>query len=118
MSWVKLDDGFPEHPKVQHVGLVGMALQVAALCYSARNLTDGHIPSAMVPKLTGMTPKASKTLAGLMVESGLWDMCAGQVGGTEYVIHDYLDYNPSRASVLQKRDADLKRKGYGGRRDS
>jgi hypothetical protein len=117
VSWVKLDDHFPEHPKVAHVGMVGMALQVAALCYSARNLTDGHIPAVMVPKLTGMTPKQSKTLAARMVEAGLWDLETG-VGGLEYVIHDYLEYNPSRASVLQKRDADLKRKGYRGRHDS
>ena len=41
MSWAKLDDHFPDHPKVRALGVYGIALQTAAICYCARYLTDG-----------------------------------------------------------------------------
>lgn len=108
MSWVKLDDGFPEHPKVSKVGMEGLALHVVAICYSARNLTDGHIPSGTVRFLAGLPEKRAKVLAQSMVKAGLWDPC-----GDDFQVHDYLEYNPSRAAVLEKRQKDMKRKGYG-----
>ena len=43
MSWVKLGDEFPMHPKVLRVGPTGLALFVSGLCYSSRYLTDGVI---------------------------------------------------------------------------
>ena len=41
MAWLRIDDGFVEHPKVYDLSDRSFRLHVAAHCYSARNLTDG-----------------------------------------------------------------------------
>ena len=43
MGWVRLDDSFATNPKILTVGPLGMAMQVAAICYANRHLTDGVI---------------------------------------------------------------------------
>ncbi len=96
MTWVRLDDGFAEHPKMEAVGPLGMALQVAALCYCARHLTDGHLPASKVPRLLDL-PQWRKVVATLERE-GVWD--ATEDG---WVIHDYLAFQPSRDSVEAER---------------
>ena len=52
MTWVKLDDSYPDHPKITQVGPLGMALHTAATCYASKYLTDGFIPAAQIPKLS------------------------------------------------------------------
>lgn len=129
--WIKIDDQFPDHPKIRSVGALGLALQMAAICYCGRYLTDGFlsysaadalIRSVFAPftKEDGSIWQAAITSghAGedadecdwkrLMVESGLWEN--SRKGG--YYIHDYLKYNPKKSEVLAQRDADRKRKGF------
>ena len=96
MTWVKLDDGFAEHPKMEQVGPLGLALHVAALCYCSRHLTDGHIPAGKVPRLLNL-PSWRKAVAGL-VDAGAWEEVPGG-----YQLHDYLHYQPSRAEVEAER---------------
>jgi hypothetical protein len=94
MTWVKIDDTFPDHPRV--VGLTDAAFRthVAGLCYSARYLTDGSIPTSALRSIG--TRKAATELE----EAGIW---ARSDHG--WLIRDYLDYNPSRADVEDKREA-------------
>ena len=105
MSWVRLDDSFFSHPKIVTAGTEAVGLYVIALTYSSHHLTDGHVPAAWVRQAAGA--KATK-LADALVEQGLWTE-----NGAGWVIHDYLDYNPSRQKVLEKRAADSRRKGAG-----
>ena len=85
MSWVRIDDGFADHPKVVGLSDAAFRAHVRGMCYAARHRTDGHIPSAIVPTLAHT--KALRELES----SGVWDR-----NGTGYVIHDWLDYNRSR----------------------
>ena len=96
MTWVRLDDTFPEHPKMEAVGPLGIALHVAALCYCARHLTDGHLPATKVPRLLDL-PTWRKVVTSL-VEAGAWREVDGG-----YQLHDYLDFQPSRAEVEAER---------------
>jgi hypothetical protein len=107
MPWVRLDDSFFCHPKAVEAGVEACGLYVWALTYSAHNLTDGHVPGAWVKQAVGAR---ARRLAARLIAQGLW-----VENGTGYVIHDYLDFNPSRASVLAKRKADSDRKA-GGRK--
>lgn len=94
MSWVRIDDAFADHPKVLSLGrdrLAGMGALVSSLCYSARFLTDGVLPSAFADQFP---PR----LRAALVTAGLWDKTP-----TGYLIHDYLDFNPSREKVLTDR---------------
>ena len=127
MSWAKLDDGMPENGKVLRVGMVGLGVHVAAICYSSRQLTDGVIPVDALPRLTGLPRKQAISLADLLWQVRLWhrpgDVCETEetkcppllatLPSDSYLVHDYLIYNPSRTSVLSKRDADLRRKRGG-----
>lgn len=120
MPWVRLDEDFASHPKVLDAGPLGMALQVAALCYANRHLTDGRIPRAaarslldfegiaVVDGMSGDDVDAGHVI-GLLVDAGLWhepghdcEVCPEVERG--YVIHDYLEQQPSRAEVLAKRE--------------
>lgn len=51
MGWGRFDDAYPHHPKLLAAGADGLALDVAAVCYSNRYGTDGFIPAAMLPAL-------------------------------------------------------------------
>ena len=98
MSWVKLDDGFADHPKVLNAGPTAAWLYIEGLCYAARYLTDGAILDSSLGGLGQLTRGRARKLADRLVEVGLWEK-----NGAGYSIHDYLEYNPSRAQVLDDR---------------
>ena len=100
MPWFRLDDGFYDNPKVVRAGNPAIGLWVRCATWSARHLTDGHIPTHIIRKLGKPTEAAATTRAGLWIP-----------GLDEYVMPDYLEYNPSSEEVKmrRKRDADRKR---------
>lgn len=100
MPWVRLDDRFPRHSKVTTLRARSVCLHVEALCWSAENLTDGAILATQVQKITRLSKDSCAAAVVDLVQAGLWDVVPGG-----WVIHDYLDYNPSRAKVRQDRDA-------------
>lgn len=102
MAWVKLDDQFPDHPKVVQAGPLAAWLYVCGLAYCARYLTDGFIPAAQVRKLADVDDVTPLVTA--LVAVGLWRECEGG-----YEVHDYLDYNPPAAKVRAERAANAKR---------
>lgn len=96
MAWVRLDDGFADHPKILAAGPFALVAQVRALCYCARHLTDGHLPKSAVKTI----------FAGLSTLTAR-QMCLAQLwhkNGSGFIIHDYLKYNPSRVDTLQLRE--------------
>jgi hypothetical protein len=109
MTWVKLDDGYPDHPKITPVGPLGMALHTAAICYASRYLTDGFVPAAQIKKLIDLdgicimsngvsNPVTHQQLTDALTASGAFEEAPGG-----FMIHDYLDYNPSAADVKAER---------------
>lgn len=104
MSWVRLDDHFPTHPKVIAVGGDAGWLHVCGLCYCAEHLTDGAIPKAVVPRLSDR--ENPQQLAEKLVEADVWTD-----DGDQYIIHDFLLYNRSREDVeLERAAARLRRR--------
>ena len=106
MAWVRIDDEFGEHPKVVAAGPLAVAIQIKAKCYASRNLTNGFIPSDVVSSFLsgfealriGRKPALDVDWPAYMIDKGLWELAPGG-----YNIHDYLDYNPSKAEVLERR---------------
>lgn len=96
MAWVRLDDQFPDHPKLAAAGPVAGWVYVSGLCYAARYLTDGFVPETIALRFAGSSPEI---LANL-VEASLFDRVNGG-----YQIHDFLDYNPPAGKVKAERDA-------------
>jgi hypothetical protein len=105
--FVKVLTKVPRQEKFVQAGPVACWLWVAGLCYSRDGSTDGFIPKMIVPTLVPELKGAFKHAAKL-VEVRLWE---DAIGG--YLIHDYLDENPSRAEIetMKSKDRDRKRDG-------
>lgn len=73
MSWVKIDDGAPEHPKLIDLSDAGMALWIRALCYCARRRNDGLVPAGALRILS--RAKSPAKVADELVKAKLWDVC-------------------------------------------
>ena len=107
MTWVRIDDGFATHPKVVEAGPMAMALDIAAMCYCATHLTDGFIPITAV-KTLGNFPHGQglEKIVTSLISTGLWEVTPEKNG---YLVHDYLEYNPSKLQIKNEREANAKR---------
>lgn len=111
MTWVRLDDGAPLHPKLLAVGPEAAWLWVAGLAYANRHTTNGTIPPQALPALypSDQWPRARLAkLATALVEAGLWTAREG--GGWE--VHDYAQYQAEamRDAVEERRAWERERK--------
>lgn len=106
MTWVRLDDRFPSHPKVLGLSDGAFRVHVSAICYAAEYETNGVISSVLVRQ-----NKWQRRIKEL-VEARLWDPVDGG-----FVIHDYLEYNPSREQVTATREATRQRQQRFRRRE-
>ena len=95
MTWVRLDDKLPRHPKVMALGKLrhpALGVHVEALCYCSEYLTDGILPAEYVRR-------CQRRLVEALVSVGI----RHRLGDGTVQVHDYLDYNPSREAVNAKR---------------
>jgi hypothetical protein len=99
-----MDDGMLDHPKwiraLRDGGSDALHLWLRLSAWSSRHLTDGVIPADVVDEIPGprgakLRAKAQQALVNaLLIER--------QSNG-DLLLHDYLEYNPSRAEVLAER---------------
>jgi len=97
MGWVRIDDNFADHPKIIGLSDYAFRLYIIALCYSNRQLTDGHIPYAMC---NAWIPTPENKPTDELEEAGLWERTDGG-----FLIRSYTEYQPTRDKVNEKRDA-------------
>jgi hypothetical protein len=95
MSWLKLDDGFADHPKVLELSDAAFRLHVRAMCWCARQETDGVLSKAALASLG-----SKQKIADELVKAGLW-----KKRDSGHEVHDFLKYNPSRAQREAERAA-------------
>lgn len=88
MSWIRLDDNFPDHPKVITLSDKAFRVYISGLCYSSRYLTDGFLSDPVVNRLDGVL--SAEELAGV----GLWSRAEN---GWE--IASYAEYQSSKEQV-------------------
>jgi hypothetical protein len=107
MSWARLDDRFHEHRKVRQAwrqAPASVGLHVMALTYCAGFETDGFVDRAFVEEKLPAA-KTRNAAVRALIEAGMWrELDNG------WVIHDYLDYNPSRVQIAEKRAKYAERK--------
>lgn len=99
MAWGKIDDKLWGSPKWLSTGPRARALWVSALSWSMDQLTDGVIPTHVLPVLGG-----SRRDAGDLCRSGLWEEHP-----SGWVFHDWADYQPSKAKIMAEREAAVER---------
>lgn len=124
MPWVRFDDQFPIHRKVDSLSDPAFRLLTSAIFWCARNLTDGHVPDG---DLDGAKPRKMKRpdkFVPELLDRDLWHE-AGSVCGSKkcpanpanpparansgWLIHDYFDYQPTKTEVLAEREKNAER---------
>ncbi len=115
MVWQKIDDQFGISRKVIRIPkrnrLAAIGLWTLAGNYSVRALTDGALEQHELDELG-----APAGIIAELVRVDLWHghghecvrCLPAPVGGV--IIHDFLHYNPSKAKVLEEREAERVRK--------
>jgi hypothetical protein len=113
--FVKLNVDVASSPKLLGVGPEARWLWVVGVVVAGRDLSDGHIRPAVVVAEADVNTKA----ASVLVKAGLWHeashgctRCPEPRAPGWAVVHDYLDYQQSRAQVEERAE----RMREGGRR--
>lgn len=114
MPWVRFDDQFPTHRKVEGLSDGAFRLHVTAIFWCARNLTDGWVPQNDLSMAAPRTCNRPEKLVHQLVTRGVWHEpghdcpdCPAISDG--WVIHDYLEFQPSKADVEAERAANRER---------
>jgi hypothetical protein len=103
MPWFVVDDSAHSHPKMVKAGNAAVGLWMRCGSYAAQHLTDGIVPGD-IARMYGTAPQINK-----LVKLRLWHpsghACEGcvQPPAGDYVMHDYLAYNPTRKQVADRR---------------
>jgi hypothetical protein len=109
VTWFKIDDQWLRHPKTQALSKDAKLLWVAGGLHCASHLTDGVILKTSL-RLIAAEADVRPTAVTELVKVGLWhdlDEC--------YEIHQWLDYQPSRAEVEARREHTQEVKSKAGR---
>ena len=95
-TFVRIDDGYPEHPKVLPLSNAAFRAHVELICWCSRQdgRTNGSVPRTVLRKLYRGSVIRELVEAGLLDEDG--DDCA---------VHDYLDFNRSGEEVAAFRES-------------
>jgi len=117
VPWVRFDDQFTIHRKVDGLSDAAFRLHASAIFWSARNLTDGFVSREDLDGVTARVRTPAR-FAAECVRRGVWhdareqclsEKCPGPVAEDGWIIHDYWEYQPSKAQVMRDRDASAKR---------
>lgn len=117
MPWVRFDDQFPIHRKVDSLSDPAFRLHVSAIFWCARNLTDGCVPEGDLDYAAPRKMKRPDRFVAELVGRGLWHppgqgcesgRCPAPVEHG-WAIHDYLEFQPSRSKIEKEREAKAER---------
>lgn len=99
MGWARFDDGYMDHPKVMAAGPWAELLDRRAIEHCAKYETDGLVSRAALRRIGRDIPRLQQRVDTL-VDVGRWR--ANETGG--WWVHDFLEYNPSRAEKQRQRE--------------
>lgn len=111
MGYALIDDKFFSNPKVRRAGVKVAYMYLAGLAHANSYLTDGIILTDDLPILAAQSEiKGAKKAAQTLVECGLWDKIDGG-----WFIHDYFDFNKSKAEIEAAQEQKRAAGSKGGR---
>ena len=132
MPWVRFDDQFTIHRKVDGLSDTAFRLHVAAIFWCARNLTDGFVPEGDLVIVSARL-RAPARFAAECVARNLWHTardrcdspgCPASARAPEaecfdsasagWFIHDYFVFQPRRERVLRDREMKAEAGRIGG----
>ena len=93
MGWARFEDRRAMNRKLREAGFAATGLDSAAICQVTADMTDGHISRSTVEMLAAAYGERRwQRLVDVLVKVGRWE-----VNGSGWYIHDYLEFNSSRA---------------------
>lgn len=101
-GWVRFENTAPENLKVASVSDRAFRLWFNAICYCSRGRTSGRVPAALI---TALSVSATKKTVEELLELGLIE----RLDEKTYLVHDYLDYNPSKERIDEMRETNRNR---------
>jgi hypothetical protein len=99
MPWLRLEEAFYDHPKVDAAGNGPVGLWVRCACWSSAKGWDGRVPARVARTL------GSRREADALVRARLWVPT-----DDGFLIPDFLEYNPSKEDSDRRRQIDAERK--------
>lgn len=128
MGWIRVEDDFYDNEKMLAAGSIGRDLYWHGMGFCNRNLTDGLIPirralclvdftdSAVLDGIGGVDGQACAPIAvQRLLDAELWHeeghSCSScpQPGPRNYIVHDYLKYQFSKAQIQEKAEKNRQR---------
>lgn len=111
VSYAKIHATLPWHRKLHAISddlrLAALGYYVATVAYCENYRTDGRVEDFQLQAVAPCSTEERTRLVNALVEANLFDRSASGV-----VVHDYLDWNRSKADIEAGREAMSK----GGRR--
>ncbi len=101
--WIAIDTAILRNPKLEAVSAKAVLLFIAFLCHCGDELTDGHVRKGSLPRLLAEAGATRRHL-GELERVGLVVRC-----DDGWRVPGYLDWNPSRAWWVRKRERDARR---------
>ena len=109
MAWFKVDDGFYSSRKVLSIPrderLSCMGIWVIAGAWASKEMTNGRVPLSVLFEFG-----ATESMIARLISSGLWNSGDGIVE-----FHDWLEYQPAREEIIQKRKEVSTKRSEAGR---
>ncbi len=102
MSWVRLDDKMPRHPKIKRLSHRAFRVYVSMICWCSEYETDGRFTAHEAQDAGHSRPQ--RALDELII-AGLLDETPDG-----YCLHDYLEYQPSKRDKAKSRSEATERK--------
>jgi hypothetical protein len=110
MAWIRLSDDYNDHPKFQVLSDGAFRLWHQAMGFCRKFQTDGQILTATVKQFKAYSPKRMAELKTPWKdgEHPLWHESPSGIA-----VHDYLDWNLSKADENQQREEARQRVALG-----
>ena len=116
MTWVRLDDAAPLHPKVLRLSDSAFRFWVNCIAFANRGVTNGLVDKGLVPSLNHHGKWSQKTLKSVISEL----VSAGLLldRGGHFEIHDYAHFQAEAMKERVERKREFDRIRQRNRRDS
>lgn len=100
-GWVRFDNRTPDNLKVERISDRAHRLWFNACCYCSRAESDGFVPAT---KILLLSASANRKTVDELLDVGLLEAVP-----EGYLVHDYLNYNPSRRRIAEMREGTRER---------
>lgn len=108
MSWAKFDDRYHDNPKINaawNLDRSSVGLHAMSITFCSMHETDGLVPPTWLQQKIPNAKQRNRAVDAL-IAAGLYEA----VGDGRFIVHDYLDFNPSSAQLQERRRKDSERK--------